>query len=158
MNFKLVLIKLHGIYMELEFWHKCTVADIRYSLVLPFCFCWLCSLTESDELAPADPELLPVLPMTPTPLPGAKLPTGLSETREEPCTPDWPELNPRIPDPMLFNPDVEPSRPPVEDVGPPTAMLAVPMEPNVLLVVVVMTPPREPAKLDPIAPAAAAWA
>lgn len=57
---------------------------------------------------------------------------------------------------MLFTPDVEPSRPPVEDVGPPTVMLAVPMEPNVLLVVVVMTPPREPAKLDPTAPAAAA--
>lgn len=67
--------------------------DIRYSLVLPFCFCWLGGLMESDEFPPttplpADPELPPLLPMTPTPLPGAKPPTGLSDTRDDPCIPD----------------------------------------------------------------------
>lgn len=48
---------------------------------------------ESEELPPTtplpdDPELLPLLPMTPTPLPGARPPTGLSDTREGPCSPD----------------------------------------------------------------------
>lgn len=70
-----------------------TVAALRNSLVLPFCFCWLGGLTKSDEAPPttplpADPELPPLLPMTPTPLPGANPPTGLSDTREDPCTPD----------------------------------------------------------------------
>lgn len=43
---------------------------------------------ESDRLPPADPELLLLLPMTPTLLPpGARLPTGLRDTSEEPCIP-----------------------------------------------------------------------
>lgn len=109
---------------------------------------------ESDKLPPADPELLLLLPMTPTLPPGAKLPTGLSDTSEEPCMPAWPEVKPRIPDAMLFTPDTEPSRPPDEDVGPPTVTL--PMEPKVLLDVVVMMPPREPGRPDPTAPTAAA--
>lgn len=54
----------------------------------------------------------------------------------------------------LFAPDTEPSRPPDEDVGPPTVTL--PMEPKVLLDVVVMMPPREPGRPDPTAPTAAA--
>lgn len=41
---------------------------------------------ESDKLPPADAELL-LLPMTPTLPPGAKLPTGLRDTSEEPCIP-----------------------------------------------------------------------
>lgn len=57
---------------------------------------------------------------------------------------------------MLVTTGTEPSRPPVEDVGPPTVMLPLPMEPSALLVVVVMTPPREPGKPEPTAPEAAA--
>lgn len=57
---------------------------------------------------------------------------------------------------MLFTPDTEPSRPPDEDVGPPTVALPLPMEPKVLLDVVVMMPPREPGRPDPTAPTAAA--
>lgn len=59
-------------------------------------------------------------------------------------------------DPMLVSPGAEPSRPPLEDVGPPTVMLPLPMEPSELLVDVVMTPPREPGKPEPTAPEAAA--
>lgn len=57
---------------------------------------------------------------------------------------------------MLFTPDTEPSSPPDEDVGPPTVALPLPMEPKVLLDVVVMMPPREPGRPDPTAPTAAA--
>lgn len=55
--------------------------------MLLVCFCWLGGLMESDRPPPADPELLLLLPMTPTLLPGAKLPTGLRGTSEEPCIP-----------------------------------------------------------------------
>lgn len=65
-------------------------------------------------------------------------------------------VKPRIPEPMLVTPGAEPSRPPVEDVGPPTVMLPLPMDPSALLVVVVRTPPREPGKPDPTALEAAA--
>lgn len=63
-----------------------------------------------------------------------------------------------MPEAMLFAPDTEPSRPPDEDVGPPTVALPLPMEPKVLLDVVVaaMMPPREPGRPDPTAPTAAA--
>ncbi len=54
-------------------------------------------------------------------------------------TSNWLELKPRIPEPMLVTPGEVPSRPPVEEVGPPTVMLPLPMEPKELLVVVVIT-------------------
>lgn len=57
---------------------------------------------------------------------------------------------------MLVTPGTEPSRPPVEDVGPPTVMLPLPMEPSALLVVVAMTPPSEPGRPEPTVPEAAA--
>lgn len=57
---------------------------------------------------------------------------------------------------MLVTPGAEPSRPPVEDVGPPTVMLPLPMEPKEVLVVVVLTPPRDPGRPEPTAPEAAA--
>lgn len=59
---------------------------------------------------------------------------------------------------MLGSPGAGPSRPPVEDVGPPTVMLPLPMEPTELLVVVGLMPmpPREPGRPEPIAPEAAA--
>lgn len=105
------------------------------SLVLPFGFCWLGGLMGSTLPPADDPELLPLLPMTPTPLPGAKPPpTGLNDMSEEdpPPTP-----RPRIPAPGAE----EPSRPPEEDVGAPT-----------------VTPPRETGRLQPMALEAAAWA
>lgn len=118
-------------------------------------------LTESDEFPPitpppADPVLPTLLPMTPTPLPGAKPPTGLGAIREDPCNPEGLEPNPRIPEPTPASPGAEPSRPPVEDVGPPTVILPLPMELATLLVVVVLMPPREPSRLEPTAPEAAA--
>lgn len=62
-----------------------------------------------------------------------------------------------MPEPMPVDPGAEPSRPPVEDVGPPTVTLPLPMEPReLLLVVVVITPPREPGRPEPMAPEAAA--
>lgn len=131
--------------------------------MLQFCFGWLGGRTDIDEVPPTtplpvDPELPPLLPITPSPLPGARLPTGLCDSREDPCTPDWAELKPRIPEPMLPSPDAAPSRSPVNDVSPPTAMLPLPMAPNPLLVVVVLTPPREPGKPELPVPKAAAWA
>lgn len=57
---------------------------------------------------------------------------------------------------MLFSPGAAPSRPPVEDVGPPTVMLPLPMEPSPLLVVVVLTPPKEPGRPELRVPTAAA--
>lgn len=57
---------------------------------------------------------------------------------------------------MLFTPDTEPRRPPDEDVGPPTVTLPLPMEPKVLLDVVVTMLPSEPGRPDPTAPTAAA--
>lgn len=57
---------------------------------------------------------------------------------------------------MLFIPGAAPRRPPDVDVGPPTVMLALPMEPNALLVVVVLTPPKEPGRPELRVPAAAA--
>lgn len=131
--------------------------------MLPFCFCRLGGLTDSGELPPstllpAAPELPTLLPMTPTPLPGAKPETGLGAASDDPCSPDGLEPKPRIPEPTADTPDPDPSRPPDEDVGPPTVMLAPPMEPTALLVLVAMTPPREPSRLEPMVPAAAAWA
>lgn len=128
--------------------------------MLPFCFCRLGGLTRSEEFPPTTPlpgapELPPLLPMTPTLLPGAKPPTGLGANREDPCNPDWPEPKPRIPEPIPVTPGAAPSRPPVEDVGPPTVMLTPPMDPTALLVVVA-TPPKEPGRPDPTAPEAAA--
>lgn len=113
---------------------------------------------ESEELPPttpptADPELTTLLPITPTPLPGARPPTGLGDNSEDPCSPDWPELRPRIPEPT---PGAAPSRPPDEDVGPPTVMLPLPMAPTALLAVVALTPPREPGKPELPVPEAAA--
>lgn len=138
--------------LKLYFYRCWKNADIRYSLVLPFCFCRLGGRTGSEfpptTPLPADPELPPLLPMTPTPLPGAKPPTELGDTKDEPCTPDWLEPKPRIPEPTT--PGAAPSRP-VEDVGPPTVMFPLPMEPTALLVVAVLTPPKEPGKLDPTA-------
>lgn len=129
------------------------------SLLLLLCFCWLGGLMESDRLPPADPELPPLLPMTPTLLPGARLPTGLGDASEGACMAAAAEVRPRIPEAMLLAPEAEPSRPPDEDVGPPTVTLPLPMEPKVLLeAVVLMMPPREPGRPDPTAPTPAAWA
>ena len=131
--------------------------------MLPFCFCWLGGLPESDMFPPttplpADPELPPLLPMTPTPLPGANPPTGLSDMREDPCIPDCPEPRPRIPELMPLSPGAGPSSPPEEEVGPPTVMLPLPMEPTALLEVegLMPMPPREPGRPEPMAPEEAA--
>lgn len=104
--------------------------------MLPFGFCWLGGLMGSTPPPADDPEPPPLLPMTPTPLPGASpLPTGLSDMREDGPPPTTPR--PRIPPPGAE----EPNRPAVEDVGPPT-----------------VTPPREPGRLQPMALEEAAWA
>lgn len=57
---------------------------------------------------------------------------------------------------MLPTPGAEPSRLPVDDVGPPTVMFPLLMEPSPPMVVVVLTPPRDPGKPEPIVPEAAA--
>lgn len=59
---------------------------------------------------------------------------------------------------MLPTPGAALSMPAEEDVGPPTMMLPLPMAPNALLVVAVLTPPREPGKPELPVPKAAAWA
>lgn len=130
----------------------------RHSPLLPFCFWPLGGRTESDELPPttlliAGPELPPLLPMPPSPLPGAKPPIELGDIREEPSSSDWPEPKPSM---SWLIPATVPSRPPVEDVGPPTAALPPPMASMALLVVEVLTPPREPGRLELAVPEAAA--
>lgn len=89
---------------------------------------------------PCVPEQLPPLvPMTPTPLSGARPPTGLGDIREDPWTMVWLEPILRTAEPM--GPAVEPNSPVDEEVGPPTAMLLL-LQPAGLRLVEVLAPPR----------------